>query len=337
MPRGLRCARVAGDEPRARRVDARRRETGRGGAGRAARHSRAVREDEGMTSTTDGADGRSTEGTAPERATVVLGALILVAARRQPQPLRRQRRPPRHRGGVRLVADDAQPDRGRLLARSRRVGALVRRPGRPLRPQADDRARDGPLDPGLAPCRVRAFRRGALPRARRRRAGRRHGLSHDARARHGALVGAGPDEGDRALVRARRRDRRARPARLGPAARAFRLGIRLRRDRAPRGACPAARDQTRPGPRERVDRAGRQPRRRPLRAPRRRARRRDQLLAGAERDDARPRPCSPSHSSAASCSSCASAGPRTRSTTSGSPRARRSGWRDAPGSSSSAR
>ena len=33
-----------------------------------------------MTSTTHGADGRSTEGTAPERATVVLGALILVAA-----------------------------------------------------------------------------------------------------------------------------------------------------------------------------------------------------------------------------------------------------------------
>ena len=33
-----------------------------------------------MTSTTHGADGRSTEGTAPERATIVLGALILVAA-----------------------------------------------------------------------------------------------------------------------------------------------------------------------------------------------------------------------------------------------------------------
>ena len=64
---------------------------------------------------------------------------------------------------------------------------------------------------------------------------------------------------------------------------------------------------------------------------------RDQLLAGAERDDARPRPARRRTRLRRSCSSCGSAGPRTRSTTSGSPRARRSGWRDAPGSSSSAR
>ena len=72
--------------------------------------------------------------------------------------------------------------------------------------------------------RVRALRRGALRRARRRRAVRRDGLSDHPRAHHGAVVRRVPDEGDRALVGARRRHRGARPARVRRAARALRWG-----------------------------------------------------------------------------------------------------------------
>ena len=55
-------------------------------------------------------------------------------------------------------------------------------------------------------------RRGAVRRAPARRARRRHGVPDDARADHGAVVGPGADEVDRALVGHRRRDLRARAA-----------------------------------------------------------------------------------------------------------------------------
>ena len=77
---------------------------------------------------------------------------------REPEPRGRERRAARHRQGVRLVADHTRHDRGRLLARSRGVGALARRPRRPLRPQAD-----------AHPRRVRSrCPRACSPRTRRR-------------------------------------------------------------------------------------------------------------------------------------------------------------------------
>ena len=184
-----------------------------------------------MTSTTHGADGRSTEGTAPERATVVLGALILVAAV----------------ANLNLsVANVALPDIGEAFDSSQTTlnliavgyslglaasvlwfGALGDRYGRKLMIVLGmGLSIPASLLAGFAPSDEVLF----LARVG---GGLAAGMAYpdDARARHRALVGAGPDEGDRALVRARRRDRRARPARLGPAARALRLGIRLPRDR----------------------------------------------------------------------------------------------------------
>ena len=255
---------------------------------------------------------------------------------RQPQPVGRERRAAGHRRGVRLLADDAQPHRRGVLARPRGVGALVRRAGRPLRPQADDRARDGAFDPGFASRRVRALGRGALRRARRGRVVRRDGLSDDPRADHGALVGRGPDEGDRALVGARRRDRRARPARVGRAARALRLGLRLPRDAAARGPRPPAGDLAGPGARERVDRAGGQHRRPPLGVPGRRARDRDQLSPGARREDARAVAAGGRDRHGRALLRAPAPGRESRSTTSESLPARRSGSRAWPESSSSA-
>ena len=75
---------------------------------------------------------------------------------RQPEPGRRQRRAARHRQGVRLVADDARPHRGRLLARARGVGAVPRRARRPLRPQADADPRRVAVGPRVPDRGVRA-------------------------------------------------------------------------------------------------------------------------------------------------------------------------------------
>ena len=74
-----------------------------------------------------------------------------------------------------------------------------------------------------------------------------HGLSDDARADHRAVVGARAHEVDRAVVGARRRDRLARAAGRRRAARAVRLGLGLpdhaaaRRRRVPDGAQARAR------------------------------------------------------------------------------------------------
>ena len=75
------------------------------------------------------------DSSAPKRAGLVLIALIRRRGR-QPEPGRGQRRAAGHRRGVRLLADDPQPDRGRLLARTRGsvlyLGALGDRYGRKL-------------------------------------------------------------------------------------------------------------------------------------------------------------------------------------------------------------
>ncbi len=73
---------------------------------------------------------------APSRAPLVLVALILVAAVANLNLSVANVALPSIGERVRLVADDAQPDRGRLLARPRGVGALAGRDRRPLRAQA---------------------------------------------------------------------------------------------------------------------------------------------------------------------------------------------------------
>ena len=184
--------------------------------------------------------------------------------RRQPQPRRRQRRPAGHRQGLRRRPDDGRPDRGRLLARARRLGPLPRRGRRPLRAQDAAAARHGADRPLRGPRRARTDRRGALPRPRARRRRRRHGLPDDAGADHGALVRAGADQGDRALVGARRRRLGARAAGRRGAAGRVRVGLGLHHQRAAGGDRPLLRLEADPRPRQRDDRAGRPPRRHPL-------------------------------------------------------------------------
>ena len=153
-----------------------------------------------------GADTRVGAGAStPDRAGIVLVALILVAAVANLNLSVANVALPDDRRGVRLVAGHAQPHRGRLLARPRSLGALPRRARRSLRPQDDARPRDGARDPDVASRGFRAVGRGALRRARGRRARGRNGLPDDAGSDHRALVRAGPDEVDRALVGARRR------------------------------------------------------------------------------------------------------------------------------------
>ena len=123
-------------------------------------------------------------------------------------------------------ADGAQPRRRRLLARARGVGAVSRRARRPLRAQADAAARHG----------ARRSRRRCVAAfapsievlfAARLLGGLAAGMAYpdDARADHRAVVGTGAHEVDRAVVRPRRRDRRARAAAVRRAARPVRLGL----------------------------------------------------------------------------------------------------------------
>ena len=147
--------------------------------------------------------------------------------RRQPEPLGRQRRAAVDRQGVRLVADDARPDRRRLLARPRRLGALPGRARRPLRAQAHARARHGARHPRLAARRLRAVRQRPVPRPPVRRPRRRHGLPHHAGADHRAVGRAAADQVHRPVVRRRRRHGRARAAVRRPPPLAVLVGLRL--------------------------------------------------------------------------------------------------------------
>ena len=131
----------------------------------------------------------------------------------------------------------------------------------------------------FAPSDERAVRRA---RARRRLGG--HGVPDDAGADHRAVVGAGPDEGDRAVVGARRRDRVARAADRRRAARAVRLGLGVRDHAAARGGRVPDGHALRARPRQRDDRPGRQPRRRALGRPRRGADPRHQLRRRPRQD-----------------------------------------------------
>ena len=194
------------------------------------------------------------------------------------------------------------------------------------------------LDPGLAPGRARAHDRGPLRRPRARRRRRRDGLPDHAGADHGALVGArrGPrrSRSGRRSAAASRRSGRCSPAAL---LEGFDWGS-VFIVTAPLAAIalffawqlvPAHVNETT----EPVDHlggilsiamvgdagAGDQPGAR----------------TGQGHDRDRSSASSPSPAAAPSC--CASAAPRTRSTTSRSPPGRPSGSRRWPGSSSSAR
>ena len=121
---------------------------------------------ESAAATAPGAAARASDdaSTAPERAGLVLVALILVAAV----------------ANLNLsVANVALPDIGKHFDSSQTtldliavgyslglavLGALARRARRPLRPQADAPARHGARDPDVAARRVRAVRHRALRR-----------------------------------------------------------------------------------------------------------------------------------------------------------------------------
>ena len=128
----------------------------------------------------------------PAQASRVLLALILVAGVANLNLVGRQRRAAGHRQALRLVADDARPDRGRLLARPRRLRALPRRARRPLRAQ-DDAASSAWCSRCRRACSPPSRRRDEVLFAARVLGGLvgRHGLPDHAGAHHRALVGPG--------------------------------------------------------------------------------------------------------------------------------------------------
>ena len=155
--------------------------------------------------------------------------------RGEPEPGGRQRGAAGHRQGLRRRPGGAQPGRGRVLARARCIGALPRRGGRPLRPQAAPSGRHRPRDPGLASGGVRAVDRGPVRRPDHGRPCGRARLPDHARPDHRAVVGPGADEVDRALVRARRGDLVAGPAPRRRDADPVRLGLGVPDHVAPGG------------------------------------------------------------------------------------------------------
>jgi hypothetical protein len=158
----------------------------------------------------------------------------------QPQPHRGQRRPARHRPGLRRRPDHARPDRHRLLTRPGRVGALPGDGRRPLRPPDDASAGRAAVRPGLPDGRLRPGPRRAAGRPPARRDLRGHGLPHDPGPDHRAVVGARPDQGHRPVVRYRRRHHRpgAHAGRPGPAALLVGVGVPAHPAAGGRGSRP---------------------------------------------------------------------------------------------------
>ena len=210
--------------------------------------------------------------------------------RRQPQPLGRERGAAGHRRGVRLVADDAQPDRGRLFARVGCFGPVPRSGRRPPRSQADAGRRDGVVDPRVPPGCLCTQRHRSVRRPRARRAVGRDGVPDDAGSDRRSMVRSGEDPLDRPVVGDRRCHRCTRTAGVRLRAPILLVGIGLpdhvadRVDRARDGL------QARSRARERDDRPRRQPRRHPVGGPGRLADPGDQLRPDPERDDASPQP-----------------------------------------------
>ena len=119
---------------------------------------------------------------------------------------------------------------------------------------------------------------------------RGHGLPDDARAHHRAVDRCRPHQGDRPVVRARRRDDLARPARRRRAARALLVGFGLPHHASPRGDRSRDGLAVRPRARQRVVAAGRPPRRGAVDRPRGHAGAVDQLRADVRRATTVTRP-----------------------------------------------
>ena len=166
------------------------------------------------------------ESDRPARAKAVLTALILVAAVANLNLAVANVALP-DIGKAFDAGQAAQPDRGRLLARARRLGALPRRARRPLRTEDDAAARHRAGDTGLRARRPCAVDRGPVRRPSRSAASPPDGIPDDPGADHRALVGTGADQIDRPLVCAGRGHRRPRAADRRRPADAVRLGLGL--------------------------------------------------------------------------------------------------------------
>ena len=153
------------------------------------------------------------DSTVPARASLVLLSLILVAAVANLNLAVANVALPDIGKAFDSSQTTLEPHRRRLLARPGRLGALPRRDRRPLRPQAAARARHGARGPGL-PARGLGALATTSSFVARVLGGLAAGMAYpdDARADHRAVVRAGAHEVDRAVVRPRRRDLRARPA-----------------------------------------------------------------------------------------------------------------------------
>ena len=172
--------------------------------------------------------------------------------RREPGPGGRQRRAAGHRPALRCLSDGPQPGRDCLFPRARLLGPLLRRRRRPLRAQGHPDDRHGGDNPCGPHRRLRAVDRRPLRGANPWRPRRGDGLSDHPGADHGALVGPGPHEVDRALGGHRRSAHRARPPPGRRPLAALLLGITLPAHAALRGVGSAdGGDQIHPRPRQR--------------------------------------------------------------------------------------
>ncbi len=178
------------------------------------------------TATRPGA-GDAGAGTAPRHASLVLLALIVVAAVANLNLTVANVALPDIGRGLRHWPDHARPDRHRLLTRPGGVGALPGGRGRPLRPPDDAGAGRAAVRPGLPAGRLRPGRGRPAGRPPAGRDLRGHGLPHDPGPDHRAVVGSRPDQGHRAVVRYRRRHHRpgAHAGRPGLAALLVGIGV----------------------------------------------------------------------------------------------------------------
>ena len=233
---------------------------------------------------------------------------------------------------LRRLADPAQPGRRRLLARPGLLGALAGRAGRPLRPQADALLGVALAMPAALICGLCPDDRDPDRRAPLRRVRRRHGLPDHPGPDRGAVgTRAGAHPLDRAVGGHRRRHQRLRPAALrlavgasSPGTRSSSSSCRWRWWRFHGAQVRARRTSTRPRSRSTTWAA----------SSRWCWSGRSSWPSTLRRSPACARWCWGCWSSPLwrwSCSSSASGGPRTRSTTSRSPPAPPSGWRRSAG------
>ena len=183
----------------------------------------------------------------------------------------------------------SEPDRRRLLARARGLGAVARCARGPVRAQDDAGPRDRAGDPVRATRRVRTERSRPVRRPCRRRACRGHGLPHHPGADHGAVVGPGRTKSIALWSGIGGPVAALGPLLSGLLLEQFWWGSVFLITLPTRGRGSRPRRSRRSGSRQRGDRTRRQPRRHPVHAARRSADPRHQLRGGAERGSPRGR------------------------------------------------